>query len=317
MVARIDHGTDPRQGSDRAAFTECFFLPGAAVAAISGAVVGLLLLVANRYGWHRDELHFLEAGRHHLQRGYIDQPPFTPFIARLADAVAADNLVVLRLLPALSAAVAIHLGAPLVRELGGSARAQVVGAAAVAGGFTLGVSHLLSTATFDFTAWLGLLWITARLLRTDEPRWWLAFGGLAGLAMLNKNLVPLLAASVLVGMVVETPVAARVHPVVGRRRRPRPGAGVAQPALAGRQQLAPVRDGRGPRRPDRRREPGDPGALQLVFLGPPMVVAPWSSGRGRCCGTRCCGRGAPCCGRGRSPWSSPSPPAAGPTTRCR
>ena len=40
-------------------------------------------------------------------------------------------------------------------------------------------------------------------LRTRDPRWWVAFGGVAGAAMLNKNLVPLLAVTVLVALVIE------------------------------------------------------------------------------------------------------------------
>lgn len=71
------------------------------------------------------------------------------------------------------------------------------------GGFLLGAGHLLSTAVFDLAAWMVLLWLAARLLRTEDPRWWLAFGAVAGLAMLNKNLVPLLAVSLGVGLLVE------------------------------------------------------------------------------------------------------------------
>ncbi|HJR24365.1 MAG TPA: glycosyltransferase family 39 protein, partial [Acidimicrobiales bacterium] len=67
-------------------------------------------------------------------------------------------------------------------------------------GFPLGVGHLLSTAAFDLTAWMALLWLTARLLRTDDPRWWLAFGAVAGLALWNKHLVVMLAITVLVGL---------------------------------------------------------------------------------------------------------------------
>ena len=50
---------------------------------------------------------------------------------------------------------------------------------------------------------MTLLWIAVRLLRTDQPRWWLAFGGVAGVALLNKDLVVLLAVALLIGMVVE------------------------------------------------------------------------------------------------------------------
>lgn len=179
-------------------------VPWAPVGAIVAAVVALLLLVARRYGWHRDELYFLEAGKDHLAWGYIDQPPFTPFVARLADAIAPGNLVVLRTAPALAAGATVLLAALIARELGVRRTGQVAGAAAMAAcGFALGVGHLLSTAAFDLTAWMALLWCAARLLRTGDARWWLAFGGIAGLALLNKDLVPLLVVALLIGLVIE------------------------------------------------------------------------------------------------------------------
>jgi 4-amino-4-deoxy-L-arabinose transferase-like glycosyltransferase len=163
----------------------------------------LLAAVAPRYGWHRDELYFREAGRH-LDWGFVDQPPFTPVVARIADLVAPGSLLVLRALPALATAVTVVLGALLVRELGGDRWAQTAGAAAVAtGGFVLGAGHILSTATFDLTAWMAMLWLTARLLRTADPRWWLAFGAVAGASMLNKNLMVLLGTALACGLVAE------------------------------------------------------------------------------------------------------------------
>ena len=174
------------------------------VGAIAGATTLVLLLVARRYGWHRDELYFLEAGRHHLAWGYVDQPPFTPLVARLAHTIAPGNLVVLRTAPALTAGATVVLGALVARELRGGRAAQVAAAAALAAcGFPLGVGHLLSTAAFDLTAWMAVLWVTARMLRTDEPRWWLAFGAVAGVALLNKHLVVLLAITVVVGLAVD------------------------------------------------------------------------------------------------------------------
>jgi hypothetical protein len=171
--------------------------------AIAGGLLVLLLVLAGRYGWHRDELYFRVAGRH-LDWGYIDQPPFTPLLARLASEVADGNLFVLRFVPAVAVAATVVLGAALVRELGGSRRAQVVGAGVVAAsGYVLGTGHLLATSTFDLLAWMAALVLGARLLRTDEPRWWPAIGVVVGAAMLNKNLVVLLVASLLVGLAVE------------------------------------------------------------------------------------------------------------------
>lgn len=170
---------------------------------VAGAVVSMLVVVSPRYGWHRDELYFLQAGRH-LAWGYVDQPPFTPLVARIVDEVVGPNLFALRLLPALATAATVVLGAAFVRELGGDRRSQALGAAAVAaGGFVLGAGHLLSTATFDLTAWMALLVVAARLLRTADARWWTAVGAVAGAALLNKHLIVLLVVSLLAGVVVE------------------------------------------------------------------------------------------------------------------
>jgi 4-amino-4-deoxy-L-arabinose transferase-like glycosyltransferase len=177
--------------------------PWRAVALLCLGIVALLLAVARRYGWHRDELYFLEAGRH-LAWGYVDQPPFTPFVARVADELAPGNLVVLRTLPAVTVAATAAIGGGIVRELGGSTRGQLVGAAATGlAPFVLGVGHLLSTAVFDLAAWMALLLVATRLLRTGDGRWWLAFGAVAGVSMLNKNLLVLLGVAVGAGLLLE------------------------------------------------------------------------------------------------------------------
>lgn len=72
------------------------------VAAVCAAVVAVELAFAARYGYHRDELYFLAAGRH-LAWGYPDQGPLTPAIARLMSAIGGGSLLALRLPSALAA----------------------------------------------------------------------------------------------------------------------------------------------------------------------------------------------------------------------
>ena len=48
---------------------------------VGAAVTAVLLLLAGRYGYHRDELYFLLCGRH-LDWGYVDQGPLVPALAR-------------------------------------------------------------------------------------------------------------------------------------------------------------------------------------------------------------------------------------------
>lgn len=165
------------------------------------------MAVSTRYGYHRDELYFLAASDH-LAWGYVDQPPLTIALARLAQVVFGDSLAGLRLLPALAVGAVVVLTGLTARELAGPAlssrAAQILAAACVAGsGFTIGVGHLHATATYDLVFWTALLLALVRLLRTGDRRLWLAVGVLAGVGLLNKTTVLQLAGVCLVGLLAD------------------------------------------------------------------------------------------------------------------
>ncbi len=166
----------------------------------AGAVVVLLLSMSGRYGFHRDELYFLVAGRR-LDWGFVDQPPLTPLIARTAEILGATSPVALRVLPALAIAAVVILAASMAGRFGGGTRSQVYAAVAAGGaGVALAMGHLLSTATFDYFLWTLAAWILVRLLDGDDPRWWFGLGLTVGVGLQNKHLIGLFALAVLISL---------------------------------------------------------------------------------------------------------------------
>lgn len=156
---------------------------------LAAVAILVLLAVAARYGYHRDELYFV-AATDHLAWGYVDQPPFTIWVAWLAEALAPGSVVVLRVFPALAIGGVIVLSGLIARRLGGTYRAVLMGAGAVAAsGIFLAVGHLFSTTTFDILFWTIILYLFVRILNGGDPRLWIALGAAAGLGLLNKHLV--------------------------------------------------------------------------------------------------------------------------------
>ena len=164
-----------------------------------------LIAASNGYGYHRDELYFLEAGQH-LAWGYADQPPVTPLIARVMSAIAPESLVVLRLPSVLTAGAVVWITGLLARDLGASPVGQVLAAACMAvSSLLLAVTHLLSTSTLDLLAWTLLSWLVVKILCGGDQRLWVLVGGVAGLALLNKFLVVFLLGGLLVGLMAAGP----------------------------------------------------------------------------------------------------------------
>ena len=182
-----------------------------ALTALAGGVVLLLVSVAGRYGYHRDELYFLRAGREPAF-GYVDQPPLSPLLAHAADTLFRGSLVGLRLPSALAAGLTVLCTGLIARELGGGRAAQALAAGCMAvSSILLGTGHLLSTTTFDLLAWTGLSWLIMRGLRTGGPVW-LAMGAVAGAALQNKTTPLFLLAAVTVGVLLVGPRAALRSP---------------------------------------------------------------------------------------------------------
>ncbi|MGP9022973.1 ArnT family glycosyltransferase [Streptomyces sp. BR1] len=186
------------------------------VALVAAVLAAVLVALSGRYGFHRDELYFLLAGRHPVW-GYVDEPPLTPLLARAGAAVFGASPTGLRVVPALLSACSVVLTALLARELGASRGGQIFAAGCCAcSGYVLAIGHLLSTSTFDLTAQLGVLLLTLRLLRTRDGRWWPVLGVAVGVALLNKQLVLSLLLTLLVGLLM-------ARPWRELARRPRPG----------------------------------------------------------------------------------------------
>jgi 4-amino-4-deoxy-L-arabinose transferase-like glycosyltransferase len=166
------------------------------------AVVGVVLHTAtnDQYGFHRDELATLDDARH-LDWGYVAYPPLAPAVARVALTLFGETLQGLRLFAALAQGAAMVLTGLMARELGGGRWAQVVAALAMAfAPISLLQGAMFQYVGFDYLWWVAVAFCTIRLLRTEDPRWWVGIGAAIGLGLLTKYTMAFLAAGLVVGV---------------------------------------------------------------------------------------------------------------------
>ena len=191
------------EDTDRAVSPPAGMTVGMGPALAAAAVQALVLTVGSvGYGFHRDELYFRMLSP---AWGYVDQPPLTPWLARTLTTLVADQAWALRIPATLASAASVLLLGLIARELGGDRRAVALAAWGGAfAGLPLALGHVLLTSTLDLPFTLAVVLCVLLALRTD-PRWWLAAGAMAGVAMWNRLLVPLLLLGVVLGLAVLGP----------------------------------------------------------------------------------------------------------------
>jgi len=153
-----------------------------------------------RYGFHRDEWQFLSDARH-LDWGFVAYPPLTPFIQHIGLSLFGLSLVGLRMASVLAQAAVMVVSGLMARDLGGGRLAQVATA------LTVGLSGLpmfeateFQYTTFGFLWWVLVCWFVIRLLRSENPRWWLAIGAAIGLGLLTRYSVVFFVAGLVAGL---------------------------------------------------------------------------------------------------------------------
>ncbi len=148
----------------------------------------------------RDELYYLAAAQH-LDIGYVEFAPFVAAVAAFSRALFGASVVAIRLLPALAQVAIVLLTAGIVAMLGGGLAAQVLAAVAVALGPTfLGSSGILTMDPFDQLWWTLAAWVLVRLIKREDPRWWMLFGAVIGIGLLTKLTIAFFVIALLLGL---------------------------------------------------------------------------------------------------------------------
>src|SRR5579863_5313628 len=157
--------------------------PSAYVIAL--ATVVLHVALCHRFGYYRDELYFIDCAKH-LAWGYVDQPPLVPFYTWLS-APLGYPVWALRFLPGVLAGLTVLFACAIARELGGRGFAQTLTALTIvlAPGL-IGIAYGLSTEMLSPAAWTALIYLTVRLVNTQDRRLYIPISLVVTVAMYSK-----------------------------------------------------------------------------------------------------------------------------------
>jgi hypothetical protein len=177
--------------------------PGLAIdlfIAITGTVLLLHILLSGRYGYFRDELYFLDCGRH-LAWGYVDMAPMIALVARFA-LFLGGSLHVLRTIAGIGGAGVVAISMLITWRLGGGRFAQgLAGLTAALTPMYLATASLMTMNVFEVWCWMAAVYVLIRIIQTGNSKLWLWFGVIAGLGLMNKHSTLFFGVAVLAGVI--------------------------------------------------------------------------------------------------------------------
>jgi 4-amino-4-deoxy-L-arabinose transferase-like glycosyltransferase len=173
-----------------------------AVAALIAALTALRVIYASAIDLRTDEAYYWTWSKENVL-SFLDHPPMIAWFIRFGTAIFGDTNLGVRFAGILAMLVTQLLLADIVRRVTHDVRAIVIAvlmpeAALYYGLLMAKVSPDVALIPFA----VAMLWALVRLHESDDARWWLAAGLFAGLAMLSKFTVIMLAPAVLAFMLV-------------------------------------------------------------------------------------------------------------------
>lgn len=158
------------------------------------------LCTGANYGFFRDELYYIDAGKH-LAAGYVEFPAFIALLAALVHHTFGDSLLAYHILPALAGSLLVLLSGLIAREFGGGYFAQGLAAiASLAAPTFLSIDAIFSMDSFDELWWVLAVYILILLIKREQPRYWLLFALVAGLGLLTKMTILMFGFAVVAGL---------------------------------------------------------------------------------------------------------------------
>lgn len=168
---------------------------------VAGLNIFLHLLAINRYGYHRDELYFLDCARH-LDFGFVDHPPLLEALLAATRWLLGDSLVAIRTPAVLGSTAVVVLVALMARRLGGGRFAQLLaGLSAVLAPVYLITSMMISVEGLNTLLWAVCLYLVLIIRLDPAPKRWLLLGVAFGAGLLAKYAIVFLGVGLAAGVV--------------------------------------------------------------------------------------------------------------------
>ncbi|MCX6329206.1 MAG: glycosyltransferase family 39 protein, partial [Bacteroidia bacterium] len=171
---------------------------GTAIVFIALLSVGLHLIFLSNLEYHRDELLYFSLGLH-PDFGYASVPPLIGWVAWIMQNIFGYSVFAVRLFPALIGGVEVILVSELAKELGGNKYARILAATGmIISVFGLRTFLLFQPVHIDLLFWTLTIYLIIKYINSENPKYLIWFGIVAGLSLLNKYLIGLLFIIILV-----------------------------------------------------------------------------------------------------------------------
>jgi len=165
-----------------------------------GFIITLIPNFFGYYGFFRDELYYIACSKR-LAFGYYDHPPFATFLLSIIRLFFGDSILAVRFLPALVNSLLIFITGVITKKSGGKKFAQGIACLSVLiCPFYLMVNSFYSMNSFESLLLTCCVLILIIIIQEDKNHYWLLWGFITGIGLINKHTFAVFEFAILIGM---------------------------------------------------------------------------------------------------------------------